>query len=356
MYRFIPIMKRHQAALFVALRITLAGLIAFWTGELLHLPQVYWAVLTVVVVMQPTLGGSYKLIVERVIGTIGGALWAVVVASALSPRDVVTTTIALIVALVPLALFAAIQPAYRVAPVTAIIVLLGSVQQHQFTPLYAFDRTAEISIGCGVALVLSFAFGTSAQRHLMNAAEELFKALGAQASALSLMEEANEESDYQVHLQRSRAAIARVESLAAEVRRERSSHLAKADDPEPLVSSLRFLRHDVVMLGRALTVPLPHDVRNYVAEPMQETLDAVAAYFRLAASRFASGSTAVPMDQTDATLRHCINTLERLARNDTVQISAEAERQIYRLTFALDELRADLANFSRRFNDVSSNA
>ena len=50
-------------------------MIAFALGELLGVKQVYWAVLTAVIVMQASVGGSLKATSERLVGTAVGAIW-----------------------------------------------------------------------------------------------------------------------------------------------------------------------------------------------------------------------------------------------------------------------------------------
>ena len=52
----------HRAEMTLSLRITVAGLIALAIGELLGVTQVYWAVLTGVIVMQASVGGSLEAI------------------------------------------------------------------------------------------------------------------------------------------------------------------------------------------------------------------------------------------------------------------------------------------------------
>jgi Fusaric acid resistance protein-like len=64
----------HRAEITLSLRITVAGLIALALGELLGVKQVYWAVLTAVIVMQARVGGSLKATIDRLAGTAAGAL------------------------------------------------------------------------------------------------------------------------------------------------------------------------------------------------------------------------------------------------------------------------------------------
>jgi uncharacterized membrane protein YccC len=65
-----------RAEITLSLRITAAGLIALAIGELLGVSQVYWAVLTAVIAMQVSVGGSLKATIDRLAGTTVGALWA----------------------------------------------------------------------------------------------------------------------------------------------------------------------------------------------------------------------------------------------------------------------------------------
>lgn len=60
----------HRAEMTLSLRITVAGLIALALGELLGVKQVYWAVLTAVIVMQANVGGSLKATIDRLAGTV----------------------------------------------------------------------------------------------------------------------------------------------------------------------------------------------------------------------------------------------------------------------------------------------
>ena len=93
----------HDAELLLSLRVIVGGLLTFALGHLLRLPEVYWGVLTVVLVMQPSVGGALKATVERIIGTLGGAIWAIVVSVSLPHSNVLLAGVALMVALAPLA-------------------------------------------------------------------------------------------------------------------------------------------------------------------------------------------------------------------------------------------------------------
>src|SRR4029450_2937060 len=92
---------------------------------------------------------------DRMLGTIAGAIWGVSVTLAIPHRDTLTLGLTLAVALAPLALLAALKPNYRVAPVTAIIVLLTTAGV-QIAPMrYGVERVLEIGLGCLVGFAVS---------------------------------------------------------------------------------------------------------------------------------------------------------------------------------------------------------
>ena len=68
-------MEKRGSELRLALRTTLAGLATFALAEALRLPQGYWAVLTSVIIMQGSVGGSLKAGVDRLVGSFAGAIW-----------------------------------------------------------------------------------------------------------------------------------------------------------------------------------------------------------------------------------------------------------------------------------------
>jgi uncharacterized membrane protein YccC len=71
--------QRWSGELRLALRTTLAGLITFGLGLGLGLPQAYWAVLTSVIVVQASVATSLKAGADRMLGTVAGAVWGVIV-------------------------------------------------------------------------------------------------------------------------------------------------------------------------------------------------------------------------------------------------------------------------------------
>jgi hypothetical protein len=135
----------NAAALRLCFRMTVAGLLAYVLAELFLLPRGYWAVFSAIIIVQASVGGSVKATMDRVIGTIGGAVAGGAAGYLLPHESVLSLGVALIIALVPLTLVAALWPHYRIAPLTAVIVLLTSGAQQLVLLESAFYRVVELT-------------------------------------------------------------------------------------------------------------------------------------------------------------------------------------------------------------------
>src|SRR4051812_29799579 len=149
------IFSRRRAEIRHGLRIAIAGVLSFALAHALGLPQGYWAVFTAVLVVQGSVGGSWKASVDRLIGTLLGAVYGAVIATAVPHDDVLLLGAALAISLTPLALLAALYPSYRVAPLTAVILLLGSAGTTEGPFIAALLRTVEVSLGGFVGMAVS---------------------------------------------------------------------------------------------------------------------------------------------------------------------------------------------------------
>lgn len=180
-------------------RIAAAGLASYALASALALPQGYWAVFTAVLVVQGSVGGSWKAAVDRLLGTLMGAAYGAVIATVIPHSDPVALGVALAAALIPLSLLAAFNPAYRVAPITAVILLLGSTGATEGPVRAAVLRTIEVALGgfCGL-LVSLYLFPARAHAMLGEAAAIVLRRLSDLFSLLlgALIEPAESGSHY----------------------------------------------------------------------------------------------------------------------------------------------------------------
>ncbi len=344
-------LRRRSTELRMALRTTAAALIAFVVARMLQLPQAYWAVLTSVIIIQASLGGSLKAGVDRLLGTFAGAIWGVVVTLAVPHRDSLALAGALALALAPLALVAALKPAYRVAPVTAVIVLLSTTGVQLGPVHYAIDRVLEIGLGCVIGIAVSLlVLPARAHGLLAEAAAETVRALRELSDLLlqDLAQPPDRTAQAAAHL-RLRKALARVEGFADEARRERAHRLTDAPDPEPVARNLRRLHHDLTSVGRALAEPLPHAALQYLAEAAAELRRAISDYLWGAAAAFVARRKPPPLGAVDEALRAFRDSMDCLRRSGALrELSAEVVARVFGLAFALQQLRGNLGDLADR--------
>src|SRR5271156_2554964 len=153
---FRTVVRRRRVQLALSIRVTIAALVALALAQLSQLPLPLWAVLTAVIVTQMSVGRSLKATFDYLVGTLGGAVYggAIGVLIPHSSEGALLAILALAVA--PLALLAAINPRFSVAPITAIIVLLIPTMTNTSPIASALDRVLEVALGGVTGLVVSF--------------------------------------------------------------------------------------------------------------------------------------------------------------------------------------------------------
>jgi uncharacterized membrane protein YccC len=342
----------HPGEFRLGLRILIAGMAAFFvTDILLGLPQSYWAVLTAVLVMQASLGGSVKASIDRIVGTIAGALWGVVVALTL-PRDGSWLLAAsVLLALAPLSLLIAFKPAYRIAPATAIIVLLGSSGQSTGPILPAIHRVMEIGIGSLVGLLVAYLVFPARAYHLL--ADQASSALTILAEQIGQLPPrlagTADAARWQSISDRRRKAQDKAEALAEEAKRERRNRLTDAPDPEPLTRTLRRLGADMVLIGRATNEAWDTGLAERLATPAT-TVAAATAQFLTECGRSLTNREGPPSIAPLSSAVEGFGTAVAELRRDglTRPLPGPAIERLFGLGFALDQLRRDAEDLVAR--------
>lgn len=344
-------LHRHRSELRLSARMTVAALAGYALAELLHLAQGYWAVLTAVVVTQSSVGGSLKASIDRFIGTFSGAIFGAIIALLIPHRSALAPAVALVVAVAPLAVLAAVSPSFRIAPVTAIIVLLGT-SSAQAGPLgSATARVIEISLGCVVGLAVSLlvlparayrAAGAGTGRAL----DLLADLLAALVAGLTTKPDG---ALYRRLHEGVRGAIAALETSATKVEHERRIHLAGGLDAKPLVRGARRLHADLVIIGRAAAVPLPEPMRTRLAPGLAEVSTAIGEFLRGTGAALAERRDPPPIEAVSAALDGYAAAMTELRRERlTRDLSDEEAGRIFALGFGLEQLRRDLDELASR--------
>ena len=347
---------RNRAPLRLGLRITVAGLLAFAIGHGLGLAQTYWAVLTAIIVTQASVGGSVKASLDRFTGSLGGAAWGAGVSLSVPHETLWGLGLTLAIALAPLAVATALNPAYRVASVTAVIILLTPTSQAAGPILSAIHRVLEVGLGSAVALAVAFlVLPERAHGILSRTAARALEMMG--ELTLVLMAGLSEPRDAArvVDLNsRIRKAVIAAETAAGEAARERRISPSASPDPEPLCRTLRRLHNDLAMVGRASQEPLAEPVRAALAGPAKDAADAVAEFLRQGGQAIAAGAPAPAVARLERSLAGYAAAVAELRRNGlTRDLPDDVVGRIFGLTFALEQLRMNLSDLTDRANELA---
>lgn len=346
---------RHRPEAGLTVRMSAAGLISFAVAHFFGLTQVYWAVLTAVIVMQASIGGSLKAMIDRFVGTIGGAGWGVAVTLAVPHGNVFSTGLALAVALVPLAAIVAFRPSYRIAPVTAAIVLLAYGGQSGVVEA-ALQRVFEIGLGSVVALGVALTVSPARAHELLCAAGRDALALMSDQVGLlvgGVAAPLDAASVLTLH-DRIRAAVERAAAVADEADRERRSYITDAPDPDPLVRTLRRLSHDLVIVARALSAPLPEAVAARLATPAAAIAAALSAALTAIGAALAGRSAPPDLDSIEQALASFAAGIAALRRDGvTRDLPEEAVERIFGLAFGFEQIGRNLGELAARVRELA---
>jgi len=333
------------------LRVTISAILAFAIAQFLPIPlHGLWAVLTAVVVTQMSTGGSLKATADYVFGTTGGTVYAGAVAALVPHPTAGTVAGVLALAIAPLAYAAAVNPSFRVAPFTAVLVLMISTQLGEGPIESAFYRLLEVAIGGAIAMAVSvLVFPARAHSLGLDAAARVLENLARVLPVLfaRFQTEIDTFDNQRVQDEIGRTVNA-FEELAADAQRERSINFVAEPDPAALARTLLRLRHDLVIIGRVGAVPLP----NRIAERLGRSLTRIGA----ATSDFLLASAAALVSRRPPPLLEVVETelvdyaseVTALREGGLMQPlpSSELER-IFTLGFALQQLQQNLLDIAR---------
>jgi uncharacterized membrane protein YccC len=349
--RFSTRVSAYRAQMRFCLRMTIAALLAFALGQVLTIPlHGLWVVLTAVVVTQISVGGSLRATADYVIGTLGGAIYASAVAVLVPHPTPLATAGLLALTIAPLAGAAALSPSFRVAPFTAVIVLLISTQLREGPIESALYRLLEVGLGGVVAVAVSFvvfpdrAHGLgleAAARVLDQLARVLPELLAGFTCKMDLLEVARIQDE-------TGRAVAAFQAIAAEAQSERQVHLVAEPDPAPLSRTLLRLRHDLVILGRAGVVPLPRIVGERLAPPLARVGASASDYLQASAGALASRRPPPPPDAMEAALEAYTSAFAAIRSEGLTRRLSDSEvERIFALGFALEQLQRNFRDLER---------
>ncbi len=340
----------------LALRVTIAAILAFVLARLLGFPHGLWAVITAIIVMQTSVGASLKAAIDRLLGTMAGALYGAAIAVVIPHGTNVGLSAAIVAAVAPLALLAAIKASFKAAPVTAFIVLVPISGQAVAPLTYAFDRILEISIGSLVGIAVALLILPARAHHLLAQAAARVADLNGDLMVALFEGLTGDSGRPGLRAQHAaiRKALVQAETAAEEAVRERKSHLADSPDPEPLVRTLYRLRHDLVMVGRATARRLPSVLAARLETKLTAVRDAGSDLLHAMADALRSRQTAPSLERLEAALRDYVSEMDQVWKDPTTQaLAPEDAGRIFALRFALEQMSQDCRDLVNRINEMA---
>lgn len=344
------VILRQRPQLYLAFRIVISAVAALALAQLLKQPLPLWAALTAVIVTQMSVGRSLKATIDYFIGTIGGAIYGGAIGIFVPHANEYSMLGAVALTVAPLAYVASLRPSFSAAPITGVLVLFIPSIAHISPLASAVDRVIEVGVGGAVGLAVSLLiFPASAHRLFVGAAAQVLAQI-AQALDESLGS-ASDGLDSAAHnrLQDSIAqAAAQLSVVGSEAEHERAARLSTGPGTGPMLRTITRLRHDLVMLGRAVSQPLPADMAKRLRRPLTDVRKTLAGYLHGCGDSLLARRGPPSLDAVLSALESYDAAVDALRRDGlTLDLSGHAAEQFFALGFALEQMRGNLNDLHR---------
>jgi uncharacterized membrane protein YccC len=293
-----------------AVRLAVAAVVSAQATHLLGLQQGFWAVITAIIIMQGSQNGTLGAAMDRLLATIAGGLLGVAVVW-IGSILWIPQAVRLVVAIVPFAMLAMQRPSFRLAPVTAAIVVMISGSGEEALQ-FALDRLVEISIGSviGVATVHLVLPGP-ARAIIRDGTAAILQALGAAALAHLTHQAADSIAPLDTAV---RHQLSEMTAASKEETREHAIHLSVAPPAAPLLRTLRRLQEDVTIIARVMAMETADGPdRAALGATVQAQFSAAADFLREAGTPpdLAALDALIDATAADSTLQFALLTLRR---------------------------------------------
>jgi len=340
---------RHAADLRFAIKVATASVAAFVIATLLQLPQGYWSVISALIVVQASLGGTVAAAQERAVGTVVGSLVGGA-AAFLHPHSLLGTSVTLTVTVAALAFAAAGRPMLRIAPITAAILLVATANQAN-TFETALERIIEVLIGCAIGVVTTLlVFPARVDRDLAREA----RAIAGDLAALLRGAPARRRDPDAAHAllgaqDAIRRKLAALEKTVADARRAPGARAA-AEARAALARTLWRVRNDAVAVERALAAS---DAARGLLGPAADAMILAAA--DMLAEIAAGRSVEEARSQMQARRADLDDAVSHL-RDGAEEVDVGAAVPTMGLVFALRNLAGNLGDLADRLGEARAAA
>ena len=357
LHRISALLRASKPRWRFCVRMTASGLIAFAVAQALHIPlQGLWMILTAIVVTQMSAGGSVRATLEYIIGTVGGAIYGAVIGILIPHNTPLTEALVIALAIAPLALAAAFNPNFRVAPFSAVLVIMLAGQFGEGPIESAITRSAEVGLGGLIAVAVSLLVFPQRANHMrLNAAARLLERfardlpqlLAGFTAGLDVAENSRIQNDIG-------AAVTRFQQITAEAQHELIITFASQPDPGPLSRTMLRLRHDFVILGRAGIRPLPDALRGRLSDLLTRVGAAASRFLNDSAAALDRRDTPPPLDAYEAALFAYTAEVEAVRSEGlTLPLTSNEVEPVFALGFTFEQLHQNFIDLQRCVRDYA---
>jgi hypothetical protein len=357
LHRIAALLRASRPRWRFCVRMTASGLVAFALAQVLHVPlQGLWMILTAIVVTQMSAGGSVRATLEYIIGTVGGAIYGAII-GLLIPHDTpLALALVLVIAIAPLALIASFNPNFRVAPFSAVLVILIANQFGEGPIGSAITRSGEVALGGIIAVLVSVLVFPQRARHmrlsaaarlLEQFAHDLTQLLTGFTTGLDPAENSRIQNDIG-------AGVTRFQQVTAEAQHEILITLTSQPDPGPLSRTMLRLRHDFVIIGRAGIKPLPDALRERLSGLLTQVGVAASDFLNDSAAALDQRNQPPPLDAYEAALFAYTAEVEAVRSEGlTLPLTSNEVEPVFALGFTLEQFRQNFIDLQRCVRDYA---
>jgi len=347
--QLLALVHRYRLHFILALRVTVSALSALALAQVMHLKLPLWAVLTSLIVTQMSLGRSIKVATDYLMGTLAGVAYGGALAILIPHESQWALFAVLALAIAPLAFIAAFKTNFNVLPITAIIVLMVPSMQHVSPMTSALDRVLEVSVGAMVGFVVSFlVFPSRAHALTTDAAADTLELVADALTRLLAHHCGGERPDIRKINAEIANVLARLNATGAEAEHERAARLTSGPDTGPLLRTLLRLRHDIVILGRAVGCDLPEAVQARLTPAMRKIAPVADDFLRTSGAALRARTQPPPLAEVELAFAAHSEEFDAVRRDGLIRgTSSETAERFFALGFALDQMREHLGEVHR---------
>jgi uncharacterized membrane protein YccC len=340
---------RYRLQLILALRVTVSALSALGLAQVMHLRLPLWAVLTSLIVTQMSLGRSIKVATDYLMGTLAGVAYGGALAILIPHESEWALFAVLALAIAPLAFIAAFKANFNVLPITAIIVLLVPSMQHVSPVASALDRVLEVTVGGLVGFIVSFlVFPSRAHAITTEAGADTLELVAAALAQMLEHHTGGERPDIRQINAELANFINRLNATGAEAEHERTARLTSGPATGPLLRTLLRLRHDIVILGRAVGCELPAPIETRLTPPLRQISVAAGDFLRSSAAALRDRKPPPPLDDVEAAFKAHSEAFDAVRRDGLIRgTPSETAERFFTLGFVLEQMREHLGEVHR---------